>query len=423
MIGFLALFLNTDNTSFEPDSPDFPLYKNSRFKECSAIAPDVAKCNIIDTWWTRNPRQVYNETQARRLIMSSEFSENGTHLNWCEMVSCLNGFKVIPTSARESAIGPTNFNYSWVSALTCLNVMWTFKKWNPALNRRDRAKPCRGLRELNIIDWLFTAWDICGPIIWWWISFFLLLAKPVYSTTLSILAWTTSLKTVVILHYHPYSCALARSLKVKKALSWVFGILAVVQWAASVYIMQASWGNYSARTAPAYQGYNCLRARMPDAPGTSPCSAEQLCSDSFLFRAADFSFPNDDNGQITILMFFVFYSLPLSTLLVVVALGFFEAKGKGDWREWRQSAKQFTKYMPTIPFSGIVLVSVLALLIGSGRFCYALVLTWKRTNRDAVLAFDKDCHAVHVSLSPWKYYMDINKYSRALRVAKTWFGA
>ena len=46
----------TDTAGFEPDGPDFPLYKNSRLKERSAIIPDAAtNCSAIEVRLSKNP--------------------------------------------------------------------------------------------------------------------------------------------------------------------------------------------------------------------------------------------------------------------------------------------------------------------------------------------------------------------------------
>jgi hypothetical protein len=39
---------------------------------------------------------------------------------------------------------------------------------------------------------------------------------------------------------------------------------------------------------------------------------------------------------------------------------------------------------------------------------------------DAAVAFDWECQAVHVALSPWRFYTDV-KYEQGLRIAKMWF--
>ncbi|KAL3440769.1 hypothetical protein BJX65DRAFT_289955 [Aspergillus insuetus] len=39
----------------------------------------------------------------------------------------------------------------------------------------------------------------------------------------------------------------------------------------------------------------------------------------------------------------------------------------------------------------------------------------------ALVAVHYDCRAVHVSLGPWRCYLDF-AYARALRTAKMWFG-
>jgi len=41
----------------------------------------------------------------------------------------------------------------------------------------------------------------------------------------------------------------------------------------------------------------------------------------------------------------------------------------------------------------------------------------------ASVVFDVACKVVHVSMSPWKYYIDAAEASRAVRILRLWFGA
>jgi hypothetical protein len=49
--------------------------------------------------------------------------------------------------------------------------------------------------------------------------------------------------------------------------------------------------------------------------------------------------------------------------------------------------------------------------------------TWQEWHRETSVAFDLDCQAVHIAISPWRQYLDVNGFSRATPVAKTWFNA
>jgi hypothetical protein len=44
-------------------------------------------------------------------------------------------------------------------------------------------------------------------------------------------------------------------------------------------------------------------------------------------------------------------------------------------------------------------------------------------NRDGPVAYDLDCQALHVYLSPWRHYLDVDDYQRGLRIARMWLNA
>ena len=43
--------------------------------------------------------------------------------------------------------------------------------------------------------------------------------------------------------------------------------------------------------------------------------------------------------------------------------------------------------------------------------------------REGPLAFDVDCKAVHAVMSPWRYYLDVERDNRAMRIARMWLNA
>lgn len=53
--------------------------------------------------------------------------------------------------------------------------------------------------------------------------------------------------------------------------------------------------------------------------------------------------------------------------------------------------------------------------------CLAIWSDWVPMNREATVAYDVDCHALHIAISPWKLYLDLGDDNRAWRIARSWF--
>lgn len=81
---------------------------------------------------------------------------------------------------------------------------------------------------------------------------------------------------------------------------------------------------------------------------------------------------------------------------------------KKKLRDW------MIKFMEAFPIIAIAGVFVPTMVI---------ISTQDSIQREAVVAVDLECHALHVSLSPWRQYFDVNNDYRALWIARSWFAA
>lgn len=119
-VGFAVFFLGvtiavivrsvvTDNTGFEADNPEFALYKNSRFKECYNLVSDTANCSQIWPGIDALSDRVANVPDGFCVVgnvhgwktgSSEEAHWHPAISDWCQIVSCFNGFKIIPSTAR-----------------------------------------------------------------------------------------------------------------------------------------------------------------------------------------------------------------------------------------------------------------------------------------------------------------------------------
>ncbi|KAI0804299.1 hypothetical protein GGR55DRAFT_328383 [Xylaria sp. FL0064] len=411
----LVKFITADTTGFEPQNSSFHLFKNSRFEECSSLVPDQANCTAILDIIRHTPYHLDQDYLNRGYIpISTAWREkDGNYFDWCTTASCFNGFQVIPSSARPTIIGLNNFGI-WANVnIVTLIYLFTFLKRNWALFKSDNHI-CEGkLRELGPINWVILLYTFSGNIVWWWVNYAEFIQDPVPNTTLSIYAWATTWLLASNIHYHPYSCVLNRSPSTKRVLSWLLSLLTVVQWGATIHILAVGRSD-AFQNGGIYQGYDCTEAMTGERLGTAQCSAQRLCSDAALLGNMpfywDFLEQLITQGCVTL-----FVVLSVVALQPFVFASWRFIGGAYSWSE------QF-KRTDIGPSAGPAIAGIFgAFYTGIAASVGVYLLT--HTNREAPFVADPYCNAVHVGLSTWRYYMDLDLNDRTLRIVKAFLNA
>lgn len=229
------------------------------------------------------------------------------------------------------------------------------------------------------------------------------------------LSWIPLWKYGYLLNFHPYSCALRHSPTAALVGKWVLNTLAFVQWVISIYIWNASIDVYSA-----YPTYDCLNSQVSTAPGSSTCSVEQICSRDLLFQSYDFAFSNEimDITDTKFAMYVAFMMLSLGAVGRFLIIGVIPVvqyvMGKGTLQELKARM-----YKHDIGYAGSLAFASLACIIVGGITTAGAIMAF-RHGRESSFAIDWTCKTVHVNLSAWRYYLDV-EYELPLRVAKMWF--
>jgi hypothetical protein len=83
----------------------------------------------------------------------------------------------------------------------------------------------------------------------------------------------------------------------------------------------------------------------------------------------------------------------------------------GDW--WRNLKRFYRMWALT---TGIGLLAIVPILVFTLTNPNYLSRAWNQRHRDAFVAYDYSCHAVHVAVSPWRFHLDVDTYSRPLCV-------
>jgi hypothetical protein len=425
-IALAVIYLRTDSAGFSSQDSAFALYKNSQFEECSNLAPTNFDCaRIYDRQFLASGIDVQNSDRDPSYFISeldynvtlSNGKPDPNRFDWCDVVRCLKDFKIVPSKPRDSA-----FRYNAVLAFAFLNTACTFALWdywNIGMNKKPKCQ------KLGVVDWAKNVYDF-SVFVWWWYAFARLASDSTRYAPADIFAWTSTWRQAWNLDYHPVACQFEPRSRLKRTLSGILRVATALQWVGTCYILSVI-GRDIFRTEATFRTpkYDCLQPQIASAPGSTTCTPDHICAKDWLFADPGFDsgskHAKDVAWRFISIALFAFLSLMLfwPLLYQVIKSILFEFKGKKyyresrkkDWREWNVG-----------PIMAISILAILCVIYGIIIFAEIRV-TLREVGREAVVAYDKDCHAAHVTMSSWRDYLDVDGYNRGVRIAREWFGA
>ncbi|KAI0111931.1 hypothetical protein F4814DRAFT_424121 [Daldinia grandis] len=417
VIYILAIKSNT--ASIDPDSAEFQLYKNTRFQECASQSSSAVDCTFLQydlatdsrgyTDFSPDPSENY---MVKLWLPADRSDYEGARYTWCDVASCLGGFKVIPSTPRPAAF----YTLSLTTTLLATMTIWSASWWMFKLFTSDPDECGQGIDK---IFWALAVFDT-ATVVFWWVSLFMQASNPLHSAPLSILNWVTVWRYARSLHFHPVKCAFAPDSTLRRVLTWALYLLTVAQWVASCVVFGLYYGDIVSMFGRArYARYDCHEDKIDAAPGASSCSSAELCSKDWLLGDPGFE-QSVYYGDLLVAIFWISTVMALAPILGLLFEGFrrlcrdqdfFPSKPSRFLRKWSSNASLEVVLLGL--FTAILVLDIIT-----------IVDIFRETgdnDRAGTLAFDVSCRAVHVSLSPWKYFLDINEFGRAVKIAKTWF--
>ncbi|KAJ5212984.1 hypothetical protein N7449_000153 [Penicillium cf. viridicatum] len=117
----MVLFaVRTDNTGFDSNSPEYALYKNTGFKDCynTPLSAIIYNCSAVKASLQQQDSVVGLTTPS--LSLPNNSNDNKTVYSWCEVMSCVNDLKVVPSTPHSSAFWATTLEVWNKAAITFL---------------------------------------------------------------------------------------------------------------------------------------------------------------------------------------------------------------------------------------------------------------------------------------------------------------
>ncbi|KAF9639093.1 hypothetical protein BFW01_g9990 [Lasiodiplodia theobromae] len=420
------IFATKYNSNVDGDSLEFALYKNSRFQNCSSRSPPpTVDCSVINGHLSEG--KIYKDyiNQGQNYLNQLNYyndegnTASGVKYTWCDLASCLNGFRVIPSTPRDSAFTFTgielwaNLNLIAITALLALRTEFFKSKEKCPYN-------CKGMRAW---DWPPIAHAIVQSGLWCY-SFVTLASDPHGASPMSVISWVTPWIYAYGTQYHPLACAFADDHpRRKKVVLATLVVATAAQWIASCYVFSVEY--YALATGISHdpsRRYDCVAAWMEAAPpgAAAQCLPEQLCGRDWLFKDPGLQSYMDVTSAIYLAAFAV-WSGGLVLPFFAFGIGWL---GDGvltcRWGSMRDGiflrlVRFFRPIWFIAPIAGAIVYFGINLLVRLGK-------SWNELDREAGVVYDMDCRVVHVSLSPWKQYLDVDD-GRVLRIVASWFNA
>ena len=425
----IITFIKRGTKSGDPNSPEFAMYKNSDFKDCASSSPFHTNCTWVNSLGPNDdidPRylQWFLENNGS-FLSQDDFTDpswqTSTSYTWCELVSCLKGFEVIPSSPHPSAFFYSNIMIWSFINLTVISTFWTTRRriWGEGYDGKSDV-------HLGIVDWIFLAYDLCSFILWWR-AFGFVAEQPYYASDISILAWITPFRHACSMPYPPYSNWFTEHPNRKIAAVVTLSLITFIQWIASVNFMSIrGYDLFQSPVTPSvlYRRYDCLQSQISNVTGTSVCSPEQLCAKDWLF--SDVGFDGGGVGVNSSLIPYFFMFIYITIALIIPFIGTFSL-----WADYALNNKQLTWERTKTVFAACTNWGVVAVLTGyltmavviSIGMMHHFITNWNVLNFSATVNYDLGCRAVHIAISPWWQYLDVKTKGWEERIVKMWFNA
>ncbi|KAL3484502.1 hypothetical protein BJX62DRAFT_243885 [Aspergillus germanicus] len=406
LIAYIVRFVVNRETALPADSLEYALYKNTRFPECYQNLTITAETTCADV-----------EVALRANIVQDGIT-----------IMTEPQLQVIPSIPRDSAFRPTLLRLWTQTAVLYLGALYQFSLRLHAAYRSQSSR-CKGLRKLNPLTWLIHAYDLVSWA-WWWITFAIFAAAPDRASLPFVLGWMTPWKYHGLIKYHPYSCIFHRHPQRVKVARWALYLLTIGQWGATIYTLTQTLLSRSHPTISGYgmrapnPSYDCDRARVLSGPGTTSCSANQLCNNrTSLYVDAPFGGTTSIANACVITVMSALSALAGMPLLTSVSQIFVDRPHnpfRASRRELARRLREGFNFFDLGTDTWFAITSVLIIIIGG--LAFGETINVYREPADAAFNVDWMCHAVHVSLSQWRFYLDVEA-GRPLRLAQMWFGA
>jgi hypothetical protein len=282
-------------------------------------------------------------------------------------------------------------------------------------------KSCRGFKSIGFLEWISTAYAFAGAFVWWWVSVFRGWSNNTDYGTASFAAWTVTWYQVYSLHYRPRACLLAamprwlgRSIK---GISW---LLVVAQCVATAYFV-IDWSFVTKEYMP-QRGYDCLNGTsVATAPGSLSlnCTLDSLCSSpdkEWMLQARDFQ-----QGE---RFFFSSIFPPVHFILSALAIALpyawtlIKCIRDDEIGELSDETKE-REEIPLYTMAGVAAATLICSLVNVVMVARNHGAT-AMDERYGSVALDAECHAIHVGLSPWKHFLDVDISWRETWLAQAW---
>ncbi|KAI1283315.1 hypothetical protein F5Y07DRAFT_394229 [Xylaria sp. FL0933] len=250
---------------------------------CTLLEADLHDSRYPDLSWIGKQRDQYFITGPEYQVSASALDPM---VSWCDLASCMAGWKIVPSIVRDSALGLTAFTAWSFLLITAIPVFWDL---------RGMLSPPETCKRSGFMDWALLVWT-AGQLGFWWWTYATFVRDPTMAEPVSLVGWIPTWGLAVGFGLHPWACYFSLDSSIRRSIAIALNIATFVQWSATLHALQLQNGRDS------IQKYDCLSLSIASAPGSSLCAAEQLCSKRWLFSNPDFTSEDAQTAKQLLLM-------------------------------------------------------------------------------------------------------------------------
>ncbi|KAF9874775.1 proline oxidase [Colletotrichum karsti] len=397
VLAFVIIFL-VQADSVGPGDEGFSLYKNSRFEECAARNVDHINC----TSYLERKRLLPSVDNLRyhntTVFSFFPWNNKADTLLWCDIVGCLSDYQVVPAIPAPEATTSSAL-FTWLG----LTEVWIITSYAFLKTFGFEPHLPQDCHERVTWMWVGTIGSVL-TMIWWWIDVFRMSGSPLAAYGMSYFNWVATWRAAQSFNCHPVSCAFHHRPMLRNLLWRVVFTAAVAQLGATIYIVYLSQ-----RRFPQSTFYQFLEDEYTNTPGgASPCTAAEIRDNPFLFRYWTLGNGTTDFHESAAAASFTV--LGVVTIFEMIAVA---------WRMFRKKRLDHG-------FSGIAIFGALFrafALVGS--FCLfgylairSSIFFLQTANGEAPFVIDHTCMVIHVGMSAWRHFLDVEVENMGYKVAK-----
>ncbi|KAH6693802.1 hypothetical protein F5X68DRAFT_228211 [Plectosphaerella plurivora] len=400
-VALVLIFLAKSDLSKQGDE-GFSLYKNSRFEECAGRSVDQATCTSIMKDWGLLPDDDWESANQTVGVDLVPWGSNRDTEAWCNIAGCLSDFQVVPSVPMPTATTSSAL-FVWIAVIQIL-AFTTYSFIKQVDFKPHAPSDCTAKTRwmwLGIITTLLSG-------AWWHLDVHNMEHPPArtsygMSPLVCFMTWQAAQAFIS----HPLSCALHRWPTFRNVSRTVLSLGVLGQLGGiPIILLQTIFCFEHTRF------YGFLEDEYTSTPRASSCTAAEIQANCDLFQYRNLGTGHElrSFAAMKAVSFAILTIIALPEMLIAI----WNHITSRNFRPGASFARKSAKLNLLLSFA----------LLGMTTFCAvrSSIFFLQTAKGEAPLVVDFGCRVVHVGISSWRHFLDVELESIPSKVARGLLG-